>query len=88
MGKLPKCRSIRDVGANSRENPHSGLQAQTDPSGTFLPGEREPLKGQRRNLHSSSGAHKLVERDSLDQIWFQEAEKPKQTGSHTETPYS
>ena len=45
MGKLPKYRSIRDVGGNSRENPHSGLQAQTDPPGTFFPSEREPLKG-------------------------------------------
>lgn len=46
--------------------------------GTFLPMERKSLKGQREILvyNSSSGAHKLVERDSPNKIWFQEAEKP------------
>lgn len=60
MGKLPKCRSIRDVGGNSRENPRSGLQAQTDPSGTFFPSEREPLKGKGEISTIQVGQHKLV----------------------------
>lgn len=49
MGKLPQCRSIRDVGGNSREKSPLGAAGTDRPSGAFLPGEREPPKGQRRN---------------------------------------
>lgn len=67
--------------------PTQGCKHRKTRQGTFLPGERKPLKGQSKNPYSSSGAHKLVQRDSLDQIWFQKAEKPKQR-NHTEEPYS
>lgn len=70
--------------------PTQGCMCRKSHQGTFLPAERKSLKGQREILtyNNSSEAHKLMERDSPNQIWFQEAEKPKQTRNHTEKPYS
>lgn len=62
MGDPPK--SIqKGCGRKQKKLPTQGYKLTKNCQGTFLLGEREPLKGQSKNpvYNSSSRAHKLVE---------------------------